>query len=202
MTKDKHFDKYDKFGAYHWDAYENDQEYRAHVDHVCGWVSDKLVLDVGAGDGLISAALGKAGKYVSAIDSNKTACDLARKNRVMVANMSVYEIVPQAFDIDAVYLGDVLEHLAEPAKALSRIHAVLPEGGTLYVVVPAIKDDHADTQYTENSLVKLVTSCGFEVKDKPYTIASRLYASFTKIVHHANATKEQKAGLGRGKKAV
>lgn len=179
--KDKYFDKYDRLGAYHWDAYENDAEYRAHVDHVCGWISERNILDVGAGDGLITAKLVNSGKYVIGIDSNKTACDLASTKGAIIDNTSIYDIDPDVWSIGAAYLGDVLEHLSDPERALRKIHAVLPEGGTLYVVVPAVRDTHADTQYTATSLTKLVTSCGFETKDKPYVIASRLYATFIKL---------------------
>lgn len=202
MAKEKYFDKYDRLGAYHWDAYEQDAEYRAHVDHVCGWIAEKKVLDVGAGDGLITSKLSKERDRVFGIDNNQTAVSLAKGKGIQIREISVYDILPASFNIEAVYLGDVLEHLSQPQSALFNIYSILPEGGTLYVVVPAIRDTHADTQYTPTSLTKLVTSCGFEVKEKPYTIASRMYASFTKIVHHANTTKEQKAGLGRGKKAV
>lgn len=179
--KDKYFDKYDRLGAYHWDAYEQDAEYREHVDHVCGWIQERSILDVGAGDGLITFKLAKGRERVFGIDNNETAVKLSDEKGIFVGKASVYDIGADGWDVEAVYLGDVLEHLSDPEKALRRIHAVLPEGGTLYVVVPAVRDSHADTQYNATSLSKLVTSCGFEVKDKPYTIASRLYASFIKL---------------------
>lgn len=170
------FQKYEKFGAYHWDAYQNDPEYKAHVDHVVEWVQGDSILDAGAGDGLICAKLGAVG-----IDDNKRAVELATEKKANVLFCSVYDIVFDSSDFDAVFLGDVIEHLDRPKDALLEIHRVLQEGGRLYVVWPAVTDAHAIRHYSIPQLVKAVTECGFALQDDPYTIASRHYAVFGKV---------------------
>lgn len=197
----KKFDKYEKLGPYHWEAYENDPEYRAHVDHVCKWVTGDSVLDVGAGDGLICSKLG-AGAV--GIDSDETAVKLAKQKGVNVSMQNAESIQCDDASFDAVYFGDVIEHLETPEKALSEIHRVLTDDGKLYVVwpTPGIRDEYANREYTVKALVALVEDCGFKLSSEVRAIKSRTYAAFTKQVHHADHTKGKAPRVGRGKKAV
>lgn len=170
------FDKYDRLGAYHWKAYENDPEYRAHVDHVVEWIPKGKILDVGAGDGLIASKIGAVG-----IDSNKTAVYHAKRNGANVSFGSAYKL-GNIGPFDSVYLGDVIEHLETPEKALLEIHRVLSKGGALYVVwpTPGIVDEYAEKAYSVKDLVEVVERCGFALDGDVYTIKSRTYAKFRK----------------------
>lgn len=182
----KKFDKYERFGAYHWAAYENDPEYRAHVDHVCKWVTGDSVLDAGAGDGLICAKIGaKVG-----IDSDETAVRLADEKGANVWHGDICKMVFDSGEFDAVYLGDVIEHLEKPDEALIEIHRVLREGGRLYVVWPSVNDPYAVRHYSIPQLVKAVTDCGFVLQGEAYTIASRHYAVFGKVETKAKGKKK------------
>lgn len=197
----KKFDKYERFGAYHWAAYENDPEYRAHVDHVCKWVTGDSVLDVGAGDGLICSKLG-AGAV--GIDSDETAVKLAKQKGVNVSMQNAESIQCDDASFDAVYFGDVIEHLETPEKALSEIHRVLTDDGKLYVVwpTPGIRDEYANREYTVKALISLVESWGFRLMMEARAIKSRTYAVFAKQINYANTTQKQTPRVGRGKKAV
>ncbi len=197
----KKFDKYEKFGAYHWAAYEDTQsEYRAHVDHVVNWLAGEAsILDVGAGDGLITSKLGAI-----AIEENELAVSLAQEKGANVQKGSVYNLPQGDKRLDAVFLGDVIEHLEKPEKALAEIHRVLIDGGRLYVVWPSegVVDEYAHKHYPNKELLALVEANGFASDGEAYAIKSRNYARFIKQSTYANHTKkEQPTSVAKGKKA-
>jgi SAM-dependent methyltransferase len=122
------FDKYDKKGAYHWAQYEAGTPYTVHVDRVREWIRPGSVLDVGAGDGVLTYFLDGWG-----IDNCEKAVELAREKGSNVSLGSAYELEGEW---DNVLLSDVLEHLQYPDRALKQIKNVLKEDGLLYIVVP------------------------------------------------------------------
>ena len=69
------FDKYEKFGDYHWQEYQAGGVYRQHANRVANWIQEDLILDIGAGDGLITSLIGAVG-----LDDNKTATRLAHQH--------------------------------------------------------------------------------------------------------------------------
>ena len=77
------FYKYDKYGAYHWHWYQYKKTYIDHVNKVKDWIKEKNVLDVGAGDGLITSILGARG-----IDNEPAGVKLARERGVDVGRCS------------------------------------------------------------------------------------------------------------------
>ena len=47
------FAKHNRQGDYYWDEFRRDTPYRRHALHIQQWITEKSVLDIGAGDGLI-----------------------------------------------------------------------------------------------------------------------------------------------------
>ena len=91
------------------------------------------VLDVGCGAG---AFLGEArcdGIEVAGIEINPVAADRARARGVSVTIGSILGSVPLGYGWDVVTLWDVLDHLDDPAEALSRLRARMKPGGLLVV---------------------------------------------------------------------
>jgi len=170
----KKFDKYEQFGAYHWAAYENPpNEYHDHVNHVVEWLKGEAsILDVGAGDGLIASKLGAI-----AIEETELAVKLAQEKGAKVEKGSAYNLPQGDKRLDAVFLGDVIEHLEKPEKALAEIHRVLVDEGRLYVVWPAegVVDEYAHKHYSNKELIALVQANGFALDGEAYTIKSRAY---------------------------
>jgi 2-polyprenyl-3-methyl-5-hydroxy-6-metoxy-1,4-benzoquinol methylase len=164
------FNKYQIRGAYHWDEYTQDTVYKKHADYVKSWAKGKNILDVGAGDGLITSLLKAEG-----IDSNELAVKLAKERGAKVKLGSAYKLSGK---YDAVYLGDTLEHLEFPEECLKQIKKVLK--GTLYITIPP-KGNKCKYDYHEwnaEELTELVEEQGFK-KDGRFKIAnSRLYAKF------------------------
>jgi len=166
------FDKYEKYGAYHWAEYNSDTIYKKHANRVKEWVKGKKILDIGAGDGLITSLLGADG-----IDDNKRAIELAKNKGVVIKLDSVYNVKTKGYD--SVFLGDTLEHLQFPEKALKAISKILK--GTLYITIPpkGHKCKYDYNEWNAKELTELVESCGFK-KDGRITMANkRLYAKFT-----------------------
>ena len=118
------FDKYAQLGAYHWAEYARGTTYGRHAERMAALISERPVLDVGCGDGLITHLLDGFG-----IDPEPVGVDLAIARGVR-ARVGRVEDLPGCLPRDwpqrygAVYLGDVLEHLTHPRRALRAIGRV------------------------------------------------------------------------------
>ena len=122
------FNKYIERGAYHWKMYKKNPRYRKHVDYVVKWVPSGSILDIGAGDGLITSKLGAAG-----IDDNVTAVALAKEKGVNVSFGSAYDL-PTKKIYDSVCLLDVIEHLEDYKNTLEQVKTILAK--ELYICTP------------------------------------------------------------------
>jgi len=170
------FDKYDKYGDYHWVEYAKPTIYRRHANFVARWVRERPVLDVGAGDGLICSLLSGVG-----IDSDPEAVRLAKARGVDVRLGDAYDL-PFSSEFAAVILGDVIEHLEHPREALHQVRNVLIMGGVLYVATPPRRgkiDKYHYREYSSQELVKEISACGFECISMR-TANRRIYGRFLK----------------------
>lgn len=153
------FTKYEKYGAYHWKQYEDGTKYKAHADRIKEWVTEKDVLDVGAGDGLITSLLKAKG-----IEYEVSGVRLAQERGVDVIQGDAYELPFEDNSFQAVTMIDVLEHLEDPIKALREVRRVAP---VLYINTPPKKDDGTLTdkfhiqEWSPAGLVKLVEGVGY-----------------------------------------
>jgi 2-polyprenyl-3-methyl-5-hydroxy-6-metoxy-1,4-benzoquinol methylase len=143
------------------------------------------VLDVGCGEGWFTAALAGAGREAVGID-------IAREplRRALARDPSLdLRCVPAAggwplrdVSFDAVWAGEVIEHVADTAGWLSEVRRVLRSGGALVLSTPAHElltrmalglsgrafASHFDPRsdhlrfYTRRTLVALLEEFGFE----------------------------------------
>jgi len=127
LQKKRSFDKYRKYGAYHWNAYYNNPSpldpYKMHVDYIIDSFRQRLngtLLDVGCGDGLISHLLAKNGFKVKGIDIDSKAIKLARKKSSLV-DFEVKDIFEVDEKFDYLLASEVIEHLPSPDKFLEKI---------------------------------------------------------------------------------
>lgn len=109
---------------------------------ILGWLGEgrgRRLLDVGAADGLLSRHLTASGWKVTGIEADPTmaAAGAAHCERMLVADLN--RGVP-ALDgqFDAIVCGDVLEHLADPLRALRPLLGSLAGGGRVVVSVPNV----------------------------------------------------------------
>ncbi len=94
------------------------------------------VVEVGAGDGKLVAAMRGAGLDARGIDPSPAACAAAAEIGVEVANVGVDEAEFEPASLDAVVIWHALEHFDDPAASLRRIRSWLTPGGALVVAVP------------------------------------------------------------------
>lgn len=175
------FDKYKKHGAYHWKWYAEKQTYIEHVHKIKSWIKESNVLDVGAGDGLIAHTVGMKG-----IDNNPIGVKLAQEKGIDVILGSAYELPFKDEEFDAVFMGDTLEHLEFPEKALKEARRVLKK--YFYTATPikeCRKDIYQYEEWSQEELKTLVEKVGF-ILEEPMTIGGmrgcrKAYCKFKKI---------------------
>ncbi len=172
------FTKYEKFGAYHWKQYAGGTKYKAHADRVKEWVKEKKVLDIGAGDGLITHLVGAKG-----IEYEAEGVRLAQEKGADVVQGDAYHLPYENNSFEAVMMIDVLEHFDNPNAALLEARRVAP---ILYVNTPPKKDDGTLTdkfhiqEWSPAGLVALVESVGYRLDGfvRVYPKEKMMYAKF------------------------
>jgi ubiquinone/menaquinone biosynthesis C-methylase UbiE len=101
--------------------------------------SGESVLDVGCGAGELSAALLEAGARPIAVDVAREALRRARE-RIPALDARLWEpgepLPVEDASIDAVWAGEVVEHVVDVAPWLSELRRVLKPRGTLLLTTP------------------------------------------------------------------
>jgi 2-polyprenyl-3-methyl-5-hydroxy-6-metoxy-1,4-benzoquinol methylase len=173
------FKKYDKHGGYHWRQYVRGDKYRTHADFIKSWVKEKRVLDIGAGDGVITYLLGADG-----IEYEQTAVDIAKVIGVKVEQGDAYDLGDREYE--AVTMFDVLEHFDHPEKALAEAHRVAP---VIYISTPErgmVNDPYHVREWVRDELPIFMRENGWELTGE-LIIRPELkcmYGRFERIVSH------------------
>jgi len=177
-------DPYQVKGAYHWKWYaDENSQYHKHVNYVRVLIGNrhKDILDVGAGDGLITSLIEAKG-----IDINPIAVSYAQEKGVDVSVGSAYSLPYADETYDLVFMGDVIEHLMDSISAVLEARRVLRKKGILFITTPLIGKEgkvHNRLHYKEYDVKRLTGEldwCGlvmefFDVRDgKIYMISKKL----------------------------
>lgn len=178
------FDKYKQRGAYHWDEYNQKTVYGQHADKTTNWISrEGKILDIGAGDGLITYLINAEG-----IDDNEIAVKLAKEKGVNVNLGDAYKLNYNDDSFDSILMGDVIEHLEHPDIAINEVKRVLKPNGFFYIVTPPAKkeglwDKYHYREYTPEELIKYLELFQFEVVDEIEVVMKfvRMYGKFKNI---------------------
>ena len=171
------FTKYDKHGAYHWKQYEQGGKYKKHADRIKDWIKEEKVLDVGAGDGLITSLIGAIG-----IDNEETAVRLANEKGVNVDLGNAYKLPFADDSFEAVLMADVIEHFGEPERALKEAHRVAP---VIYITTPErgmVKDPFHVQEWLRGELVEFMANNGYELDGEVLVVPEEknMYARFVR----------------------
>jgi len=137
-------DKLDRIAA---DYHTNESVPDIHIENLCQeyfieWLLRRIpvgsrVLELGYGDGLVTAALAKSGCELTILEGAGTLVDRARQIHPSIKCVhSLFEDfrTDQAYDI--ILASHVLEHVDDPPTILRLISSWLVESGKIIIVVP------------------------------------------------------------------
>ena len=100
----------------------------------------RSVLDLGCGNGWLTAALSRCGFDVTGLDSSLSGIEIARRAHRDVPFRHADGLLPPAAELcgrfDAVLVVEVLDHVAQPRLLLQHALQMLRPGGLLLVTVP------------------------------------------------------------------
>ncbi len=130
------------------------------------------VLDVGASSGEFTYVMARGGFAARGIEPNQGYGEFARRTYGVAVETGGFEdaaILPGSLDL--VTLNHVLEHLADPWRALRLAHGWLGPEGLLFIEVPnlaGIRKQASNTfhtahiwNFTPETLLRLAWQCGF-----------------------------------------
>lgn len=142
--------KYASRGAYHYDEFNDDTTYRAHVldlvqkieDHTDKRLLLPKVIEIGSGEGLILDQLTRKGFTCEGCDIDSVAVGLAKiyKNRVYQGSIENFK---GRTDASVVLLCDVLEHVESPIAVMAAAREFVGKHGIVVIAIPDRKDKHA-----------------------------------------------------------
>lgn len=112
--------------------------YKESADLLAKFVNPgSLVLDYGCGTGGFLKALGSAGFVPFGVEFDADAAETAARHTGFKAiSVESFNRLAEKPAFDVLHLGDVLEHLPDPAATLRELLGYLRHGGVLYVEGP------------------------------------------------------------------
>ena len=108
---------------------------RRHVNDL-PFVPGGRLLDVGCGNGRLLVEMRWAGWDVEGVEVDPDAARSARAHGLSVRQGAFEQLDLPEGSYDAITMDHVLEHLADPAEALAKCHALLRPGGALRIATP------------------------------------------------------------------
>ncbi|MDR2406910.1 MAG: methyltransferase domain-containing protein [Bacteroidales bacterium] len=131
-----------------------------------------VFFDVGGGNGYVSCALKNAGFETVLFEPGIEGCKNAQKRGIdhVFAALFNKEVIKMD-SAENIGLFDVLEHIGDDVEYLKELYALIKEGGTLYITVPAYQflfsreDEIAGhfRRYSINLLKEKLRAAGFEI---------------------------------------
>jgi ubiquinone/menaquinone biosynthesis C-methylase UbiE len=99
---------------------------------------DKLILDIGCGEGILLEKITKLVPQSKAtgIDYMPENISICNKRNLPAEQGDLYNLNAPCDSVDMVFLIEVIEHLVDPEKALSEIIRVLKPAGKLVILFP------------------------------------------------------------------
>ncbi len=179
------FQKYEKSGDYHWRQYSQNTKYKRHADRVAEWIKEDYVLDIGAGDGMITSLLGPG---CIGIDNEPEGVRLAKEHGVDVILGDAYHLPFADGEFESVLMADVLEHFEFPEKALAEAHRVLTK--YIYITTPPKRPDGKLTdkyhffELSPDELKTMVEGTGFVLEGEVDVVPQDkvMYGRFRKVL--------------------
>ncbi len=150
----------------------------------------RRILDIGCAEGTLLSLARERGWDVAGVEPNKHLVKWAKKNQNLeIMQGSVYNKRLKRNSFDVITLLDVIEHVHNPIKFLSRCNELLVPGGTIFISTPDIGSPIARVMrrrwfyilsihvfyFTEQTLSNILNKAGFcNVETHPYLLRTRL----------------------------
>ena len=126
---DRHYD-----GSADAEHFEYSESVKLLIQHI---EPGATVLDYGCGTGGFLKALKSQGFVPVGVEFDRDAAQFAADlSHCEVTSVEAFNTVSQVPSFEAIHLGDVLEHLPDPAAILKHLLAFLKPGGVLFVEGP------------------------------------------------------------------
>jgi SAM-dependent methyltransferase len=137
-------EKLDRIAA---DYHTNESIPDIHIENLCQeyfieWLLQQIaagsrMLELGYGDGIVTAALAKSGCELTVLEGSATLVDRARRAHPTVNCVhSLFEDFRSDRAYDVILASHVLEHVDDPQAILRLISSWLSETGKIIIVVP------------------------------------------------------------------
>jgi ubiquinone/menaquinone biosynthesis C-methylase UbiE len=101
------------------------------------YLKNKVVLEIGCGEGDLSEFVSRYAKKVYAMDLNPLVLEVVKKREnieYVVGDATKMEFPDNSFDF--IIASEVLEHIEEDRKVLKEMKRVLKKGGKIFITVP------------------------------------------------------------------
>lgn len=109
------------------------------IMRLAGNLAGKKVLDVGCASGYLGTELKKHGAYVVGSDVSAAAAEVAKQKLDEIYRIEPGEILPadaKTKEFDIIILGEVLEHVFDPAQMLMGAKRFLKSDGFFIITTP------------------------------------------------------------------
>jgi len=181
-----------RYGLFHNDADNTHEGYNTllqmdQAPRYNAWLGRKLrhhlgkrVLEIGAGIGTITREIAEGPELVIALEADAF---YAQRLRNLFRGSSVVRVLHAAVEatdwkglagerLDTVMLSNVLEHIKDDHAAIRNFRSVIPEGGALVALVPALQGLYGSIdeaighfrRYDPSTLRNVIESNGFELQ--------------------------------------
>jgi 2-polyprenyl-3-methyl-5-hydroxy-6-metoxy-1,4-benzoquinol methylase len=102
------------------------------------------ILDVGCADGIMAKRLSPFVKHMTAIDGSEKLIKKAKKLKLNNVDFifTLFEEYRPKKQFDTIILSDILEHINEPVKLLSRCNEWIKENGVVIIISPNATSIH------------------------------------------------------------
>ena len=128
--------------------------------HLTGFDNTGLsILEVGCAEGGSISSLLKLGYQVDGIEIEEgraaIALDKLRgRSKIVVGDITRAEQVDMGRTYDLIIMRDVIKHIEDKATALANLHAMMKEGGHLFITFPLKYSPYAAHQQNARSWLK------------------------------------------------
>lgn len=143
----------------------------------CQRAGMEQLLEIGGGNGLVAAALQKAGHQICLLEPGIEGVYHAQSRGIRhLIRADFYNAGIKTGAVPNAGLFDVLEHIEDDAACLDEIYRVLKPGGKVLISVPALPSLYSDfdrevghyRRYTARVLKRKLSTAGFQVDYSHY----------------------------------